>query len=446
MLFSSIEFFIFFLIFSIITIKIDRKYFGLLILIGSYIFYAYNNFFHSFILIYLSLITLIQKEKNYNIIFILSLILLPLIFCKYINFFINLSNDIFYFELGYYDIGSIPIGLSFITFTIIAYLIDIRKNFKLPHTNIDCLNYIFFFPQLIAGPILRPSELLIQLKTKFKFNTSKISLGIGIFSVGMIKKVIFADTIGEIIDPTFANIDIVSSFDLWVAFFLFPQQIYFDFSGYTHMAIGLAYILNIELPENFNSPYLTTSITNFWKSWHMTLSRWIRDYIFIPLGGSRVNFSRTILNILIAMSLSGLWHGANYTFIIWGFLNGFIICIEKVFKIKDDTVFKKYILIFLNLFLIFNLWVIFRSESLSDILNFYIKMYQFSSITNYLNLIILILVSLIFILFQKYDKTKYFIIFFSKNIKIKLTISIILVLLCLLLNGGQSQKFIYFDF
>ena len=286
----------------------------------------------------------------------------------------------------------------------------------------------------------------MRITPKFKFNTSKIILGVGIFSVGMIKKVIFADTIGQIIDPTFANIDAASSFDLWVAFFLFPQQIYFDFSGYTHMAIGLAYILNIELPENFNSPYLTTSITNFWKSWHMTLSRWIRDYIFIPLGGSRVNFSRTILNILIAMSLSGLWHGANYTFIIWGFLNGLIICIEKVFKIKDDTIFKKYILIFLNLFLIFNLWIIFRSESLSDILNFYIKMYQFSSITNYLNLIILILVSLVFIFFQKYDKTKYFIFFFSKNIKIKLTISIILILLCLLLNGGQSQKFIYFDF
>lgn len=446
MLFSSIEFFIFFLIFSIISIKIDRKYFGLLILSSSYIFYAYNNFFHSFILIYLSLITLIQKKKNYNIILILFLILLPLVFYKYFNFFISILNDIFYFELGLYDLGSIPIGLSFITFTIIAYLVDIKKNFKFPHTNLDCLNYIFFFPQLIAGPILRPSELLIQLKTKFKFNVSKITTGIGIFSVGMIKKVIFADTIGQIIDPTFGNIDNASTFDLWVAFFLFPQQIYFDFSGYTHMAIGLAYILNIELPENFNSPYLTTSITNFWKSWHMTLSRWIRDYIFIPLGGSRVNFSRNILNILIAMSLSGLWHGANYTFIIWGFLNGFIICLEKVLNIKDDTVFKKYILIFLNLFFIFNLWVIFRSENLSDIFSFYFKMYQFDSITNYLNFIILILVSLILIFFQKYDRTSYFIDFFSNNIKVKLAISITLVFLCLLLNGGQSQKFIYFDF
>ncbi|WP_196228284.1 MBOAT family protein [Candidatus Pelagibacter ubique] len=355
-------------------------------------------------------------------------------------------NDIFNFKLEYYYLGSIPLGLSFITFTIIAYLIDIRKNFEIPHTNIDCLNYIFFFPQLLAGPILRPSELLIQLKTKFKFDTSKISLGIGIFSIGMIKKVIFADTIGEIVDPTFASIDAASSFDLWIAFFLFPQQIYFDFSGYTHMAIGLAYILNIELPENFNSPYLTTSITNFWKSWHMTLSRWIRDYIFIPLGGSRVNFSRNILNILIAMTLSGLWHGANYTFIVWGFLNGFIICLEKFLKIRDDTVYIKYILIFLNLFFIFNLWVIFRAESLFDIFNFYIKMYQFNLITNYLNFILLIVVSLILIFFQKYDKTQFFIKFFSKNVKIKLTISITLVFLCLFLTGGQSQKFIYFDF
>ena len=156
----------------------------------------------------------------------------------------------------------------------------------------------------------------------------------------------------------------------------------------------------------------------------MTLSRWIRDYIFIPLGGSRVNFSRNVLNILIAMSLSGLWHGANYTFIIWGFLNGFIICIEKVLKINENTFYKKYILISLNLFFIFHLWIIFRSESLTDILNFYIKMYQFSPVTNYLNFILLIIVSLIFIFFQKYDKTKFFIIFFSMNAKIKRTISV----------------------
>jgi len=446
MLFSSIEFFIFFIVFSIVSIKIDRKYFGLLILIGSYFFYAYNNFFHSLILIYLSSIALIQKKKNFNIILILLLILLPLIFYKYINFFLKIFNDIFNFNLEYYNLGSIPLGLSFITFTIIAYIVDIRKNFNFPHTNIDCLNYIFFFPQLLAGPILRPSELLIQLKTKFKFNTSKLSLGISIFSVGMIKKVIFADTIGQIVDPTFANIDSASSFDLWVAFFLFPHQIYFDFSGYTHMAIGLAYILNIELPENFKSPYLTTSITNFWKSWHITLSRWIRDYIFIPLGGSRVNFSRNLLNILIAMTLSGLWHGANYTFIIWGILNGLLICIEKIFKINENISYKKYILISLNLFFIFHLWIIFRSESLFDIHNFFIKMYQFNFFTNFLNFIILIIISLIFIFFQKYDRTDFLIKFFSKNIKIKLTISITLVFLCLFLSGGQSQKFIYFDF
>ena len=307
------------------------------------------------------------------------------------------------------------------------------------------MNYIFFFPQLIAGPILRPGQLINQLQEKININFNNFHLGMFIFSIGIFKKIYIADTIGQIIDPTFINIANSSNIDLLNAFLPFPFQIYYDFSGYTDMAIGLALVLNISLPENFNMPYLTRSIREFWQKWHITLSNWIRDYIYIPLGGSEKSSYLTLVNIILAMSLSGLWHGASYNFLIWGFFNGIFIALERIFErfIKLKSIYR----ITINLFIVFNLWVLFRCQSLLDAIIMYKKIYSLDTIVQLGNNIIVFLVVIFMIFLHKYDQRDYY----KKigNIKysyIVMPIWIIVILLGLMLSQGSSDKFIYFDF
>ena len=278
MIFSSLVFLIFLILFLILIKSLDKKFYPNLIFLSSYLFYAYSNFYHSLLLIYLCFIAILQKENNFKLKLIIPLIILPLLFFKYSNFVLENLNLLFNYHLTNINIGKIPIGLSFITFTVIAYVVDLkRRRFNSNHSKIDILNYIFFFPQLVAGPILRPSQLMLQLKENFKLNKSNIIFGTSLFSIGLLKKILIADSISEIIDPIFLNIDAATSSEIFTAFILFPNQIYFDFSGYTHMAIGIAIMFNIKIPDNFNAPYLSSSISDFWRKWHITLSSWIRD-------------------------------------------------------------------------------------------------------------------------------------------------------------------------
>ncbi len=444
MIFSSTVFLFFFITFTLLVKILDRKFYPSLIFLSSYFFYAYNNFYHSLILLYLCLIAVLQKEKNLRLKFIIPLIIFPLLSFKYSNFIIENFNNFFNLDLIKFEIGSIPIGLSFITFTVIAYVVDLKNGrFNSNHSRTDCLNYIFFFPQLIAGPIMRPSQLLLQLKEKFELNKSNIILGTSLFGVGIFKKVFIADTIARIIDPIFLNIEAASSSEILAAFLLFPNQIYFDFSGYTHMAIGLALIFNIELPDNFNAPYLSTSISDFWRRWHITLSSWIRDYIYIPMGGSKVTFHLMLFNTIAAMTISGLWHGASYTFIIWGFCNGVIICLEKILKYETFN-FKK-IKIIINIFLVFNFWVLFRCDSIENSILFYKSLYSKEILTALIENYFIFIISIIMVLFHSIDQTKVYLNFF-KNKLYFFYIAIIIVFFSIIISKGQSQNFIYFDF
>lgn len=444
MIFSSLVFLIFLILFLILIKSLDKKFYPNLIFLSSYLFYAYSNFYHSLLLIYLCFIAILQKENNFKLKLIIPLIILPLLFFKYSNFVLENLNLLFNYHLTNINIGKIPIGLSFITFTVIAYVVDLkRRRFNSNHSKIDILNYIFFFPQLVAGPILRPSQLMLQLKENFKLNKSNIIFGTSLFSIGLLKKILIADSISEIIDPIFLNIDAATSSEIFTAFILFPNQIYFDFSGYTHMAIGIAIMFNIKIPDNFNAPYLSSSISDFWRKWHITLSSWIRDYIYIPMGGSRGTFLFMLFNTIAAMTISGLWHGASYTFIIWGFCNGLIICIEKIFK-YDLIKFKKARII-INIFLVFNLWVLFRCNTLENSIIFYKNLYSPELLNIFLEKYILIIITILMILFQTIDKTKIYLNFFKNKYYI-VYIAILVIIFCMIISEGQSQKFIYFDF
>src|SRR6185437_9531767 len=205
----------------------------------------------------------------------------------------------------------LPLGISFVTFTLTAYVVDVyRGRFRVERNLVKMRGYVLFFPHLIAGPILRPHELLPQLGHLRRALGARFTLGVALFAIGLVKKVIFADTISVLVDHVYHESGVVSGWEYLLAVHGFSMQIYCDFSGYTDMAIGLAYILRIRLPTNFRRPYISSSIVEFWRRWHITLSFWLRDYLYIPLGGNRQGRSRQMLNLLITMVLGGLWHGA----------------------------------------------------------------------------------------------------------------------------------------
>ena len=317
MIFSSIEFLIFFLL-VILILKFLPKYQSSIIIFSSLFFYSYWNPIFTILIIYFFGLTYLFVKKNISLKVSISVILLPLVYFKYSLFFVELL------QLGYLDRytykGNLPLAISFVTFTAIALIIDVKKKIYEKNLNFkDIVEFILYFPQLIAGPILRAHQLIPELKKKIIFNYDNLKIGLLLFLIGFIKKIFFADTIGSMIDPIFLEPTNFDSKDLFKAYILFPFQIYFDFSGYVDMALGASYIFGIKLPNNFNKPYLTCSITDFWRNWHITLSNWFRDYIYIPLGGSKVGQKKLYLNLILTMSLAGLWHGASLNFILWGF-------------------------------------------------------------------------------------------------------------------------------
>jgi len=443
MIFSSVEFIIFFIIF-ILSLRLLKKLQQNLIILFSLFFYAFWNISFVLLILYFCITTYIFIKKNDYLKLSIFLIILPLIYFKYSLFLfssLHLKNlNSFAYQ------GEIPLAISFITFTAIAAVVDTKKKiFDQNLVNFYSISeFILFFPQLIAGPILRLNELLPQLKNKITFKKENIKFGLTLFTIGFIKKIFFADNIGIFIDPIFENPEAFSNVDIFKSFILFPLQIYFDFSGYVDMALGASMIIGIELPINFNKPYLTGSITQFWRNWHITLSRWFKDYVFIPLGGSKKTQIITNRNLIITMSIAGLWHGASLNFIIWGFLNGLILCIEKNFSQNNSVSLLK---ILFNCFLIFNLWIVFRINDVNNLVNYLVIFYSdIFSAFNFENIILLFIV--IFAIFlQKYDNF-YYLKSFVKKINLIPTIFffVIIVLAGLAINTGQSEKFIYFQF
>jgi D-alanyl-lipoteichoic acid acyltransferase DltB (MBOAT superfamily) len=261
----------------------------------------------------------------------IALNLIVLGYCKYAGFFAANVTALFGWAPIAWDVV-LPIGISFYTFTQIAFLADAHQG-KVRHLAfIEYALFVSYFPHLIAGPILHHAEMIRQFMGRQAFSRRNFSIGVAVFAVGLAKKVLIADSLAPYADAVFAATEPVPMLEAWIGAYAYALQIYFDFSGYSDMAIGLSKMMNIDLPLNFYSPYKATSVIEFWRRWHMTLSRFLRDYVYVPLGGNRRGDARRYLNILLTMLLGGLWHGAAWTYVIWGGLHGLYLLINHAFR------------------------------------------------------------------------------------------------------------------
>lgn len=349
MLFTQLEFFLFFaLIIVLMAIIKNGTWQKLILLFASYYFYAYWDWrFLSLILIstgidYFVGLSLQKAEqpKARKFLLLISVLANLGLLCvfKYFNFFISSFTPIltpFGFQTGSLNI-ILPIGISFYTFQTMSYTIDVyRKRIPVCTELLDFSLFVAFFPQLVAGPIVRASQFLPQLKYAKKITVLNIYVGLRIFIIGLFKKVFIADNLACLVDPVFETPSVFSGWTLWFAIIAYAVQIYADFSGYSEMAIGSARILGYVFPRNFNMPYISKNFSEFWTRWHISLSTWLRDYLYIPIGGNRKGFYRTFVNLMITMLLGGLWHGAAWTFIFWGGLHGAALSVQRILaKIK----------------------------------------------------------------------------------------------------------------
>lgn len=378
MLLYSFSFFVFFAIVFILFYKIPQKLKWTLLLLSSYYFYAsWKPAYLGIILLttivsYLAALQM-QKRKDHRTFFLFSALIinLGLLFLfKYFNFFSLTLDQIGIFHLPQFKI-LLPIGISFYTLQVIGYLLDVYRGKVKPEKHLGYFAlFTCFFPQLLAGPIERSTTLLPQLKKLQKFNYGNVADGVKLFGIGLFKKLVIADNLGVIVDRGFESLPEYKGISLILLIFFYTWQIYMDFSGYTDMARGVAKMIGINLLDNFNLPYLASSIQDFWRRWHISFSSWLRDYIYFPLGGNRKGLIRTIINTLIVFVISGLWHGAAWNFVVWGILHGMAISVERVLKqfVGEKIVLPKLIRIFYAYILISVFWVFFRSLSLNDAL------------------------------------------------------------------------------
>jgi D-alanyl-lipoteichoic acid acyltransferase DltB (MBOAT superfamily) len=273
----------------------------------------------------------------------------------------------------------VAVGLSYYVFQSVSYLADIRKKIIEPERHIGYFAlYLSFFPKLLQGPIERASDLLPQLKQPYTFDYNMARSGLFLFTWGLFKKIVVADRLALFVNPVFGDVHSYQGIPLIMATYFYTFQIYMDFSGYTDMALGSARLFNIRLTQNFNSPYLATSVSDFWKRWHITLSRFLKDYLYIPLGGSRNGSNRRSFNLIVTMLLCGLWHGAGYTFVIWGGIHGIFLTASAYYKPVqkkihgflgvDNSILLKVWQIFVTFNIISFAWIFFRANNLSDAL------------------------------------------------------------------------------
>jgi alginate O-acetyltransferase complex protein AlgI len=346
----------------------------------------------------------------------------------------------------------LPVGISFFTFQAAGYLIDVFKKKITPADSfLDFLLFISFFPQLVAGPIERASHLLPQLKNlEAKFEYTAFSSGLKLIAWGFFKKIVIADRISKLIDPVYSQPGDFNSISLFIATILFGYQIYCDFSGYSDIAKGLAQLFGIELMLNFRQPYLSKSIIEFWKKWHISLTTWFKDYLFIPLGGNRVGTIQFIINVLIVFLISGIWHGANWTFVIWGLVH-FVFYIAAKYIDISFLKLPNFIKV-ISTFIIANLaWFFFRSDSVEisfTILNRIINDFDSFSIgfdSNSL-ITILILVSILEIFSLKSNQYGYPVILDSKIFLLRWSLYFAIIIATIVLGEFNESSFIYFKF
>lgn len=465
MLFTSISFLYYFLPALIIIYFITpKKYKNIILLIASLLFYFYGEPKYVFLMIAEIVIAytgaiLIDKYKNQSkniLIITLFIHVFLLIIFKYTDFIIQTINDISNANIKLLNIA-LPIGISFYTFQIISYVIDVYNGkVKVQKNIINLATYVSLFPQLVAGPIVRYQTVEKELDDRVhSFNN--FAYGIRRFSIGLAKKVLIANALGELCTKAFVLNETTVIF-YWIFGISYMLQLYFDFSAYSDMAIGLGRIFGFNFPENFNYPYISKSITEFWRRWHISLGTWFKDYVYIPLGGNRDGKYKQIRNILIVWLLTGIWHGANWTFLIWGLLFGIILIIEKIFLNKFMEKLPSFIKRIYVLFIVMILFIIFNAENMSVALTnikglfgmngeVFVNDYTLHYLKSYLPLLIIAFLGatpFIKTLIDKLRKNKY--VNNIINILEPILIVIILVVVTSYLIDNSYNPFLYFRF
>jgi alginate O-acetyltransferase complex protein AlgI len=379
-----------------------------------------------------------------------------LCFFKYYNFInANIATALLNFHhqtpFPYLTI-LLPIGLSFHTFQAMSYTIEVYRNNQPAERNFGIYAlYVMFYPQLVAGPIERPQRLLPQFYAKHHFKVENISAGLQQMLIGFIKKLVVADRVALFVDNVYDHAADQSGKSLALATVFFAFQIYCDFSGYTDIAIGAAKVLGFDLMKNFNRPYLSVSLTQFWQRWHISLSTWFRDYLYIPLGGNRLGNPRRYLNLLIIFLISGLWHGAKWTFVVWGLLNGLMMVLESVFKISSKrghwvtTIFKTIITFILICFT----WVFFRAANIDEAFYILQKIIKFDgtviqSNDHYYYAFVVVMILMFFEVINEYKPDLYKLL--PNSFAARCAYYTLLVMVILQFGVFDGGQFIYFQF
>lgn len=478
MLFNSISFAVFLPIVFILYWIIAKKSFQLqniLLLVASYFFYSCWDWRFLFLLVFSTMLDYftgikMEEAKNLSIKrnwFRLSVIinLGVLGVFKYYNFFsesFSQALSICGISVSFWTLKVIlPVGISFYTFHGLSYVVDVYKSrIKAERNYIDYALFVSFFPLLVAGPIERATHLLPQIKKPRNFNSAKAINGLHQIIWGLFKKVVIADSCAQYSNAIFGNYESMNSISLLLGAFYFSFQIYGDFSGYSDIALGTAKLFGIDLLRNFNYPYFSRDIAEFWRRWHISLSSWFRDYLYIPLGGSKVSLKKRIRNTFIIFIVSGFWHGSNWTFIFWGALNALYflpLLLTNSNRNNIDIIgngsvlpsFKEFISMLITFFLVMISWVFFRADSIKVALHYiaHLFAFNFKSGIQYLSIdrysVELLVLILFFILIEWWSRKNEH-PFFGKWIWLKLTI----IILSIISLGVYSEitDFIYFQF
>lgn len=431
---------------------------------AKYVFLIFITTFTSYLC---AILTEKNREHKKLILTITLIVCLGILFVfKYFNFFFESINYLLGNKLHSISLNLLlPVGISFYTFQTLSYCIDVyRGDIKAEKHFGYYATFVSFFPQLVAGPIERPDNLLPQLRKEKEFDYNKAVYGLKLMTVGFFKKIVVADNLAYYVDLVYNDLPYYQGFALVLAAFFFTIQIYCDFSGYSDIAKGSAKLLNIDLMDNFKTPYFSTTIKEFWSRWHISLSSWFKDYVYIPLGGNRCSKLRHYFNLLATFLVSGLWHGANITFVIWGGIHGLLQILEDIFHIKKNTKtysFSWFIKVSLIFILMSITWVFFRASNLHDAL--YIFRHMFDGITNLRSYIVsglysfgvkapylltMLAIYLIPLFIIDYINVKHdaLTILNNKPMAIRYLAYFVLLLMILLLHYVGEVNFIYFQF
>lgn len=466
MIFNSFIFFLFlpisFLLYALLNKKTKAQ--NVWLLVCSYYFYGYWDWRFLGLIFFSTVVDFIagqkiqnaQKESTRKLFFYLSLAtnLGLLGFFKYFNFFVE-SAEILLNHLGFHvntwTLNIIlPVGISFYTFQTLSYTIDIyRKRIKPTNDFIAFSAFVSFFPQLVAGPIERASHLLPQFLKPRHLSFNQLVFGSKIFLWGLFKKVVVADNLSPYVDLVFANQETYSGLVNIIAVVFFAFQIYCDFSGYSNMAIGLAKMFGFDLMQNFNTPYFATNLKAFWQKWHISLSTWFRDYVYIPLGGNRAGKTRMYLNLVITFLVSGFWHGANWTFVIWGGIHGAFFIVEGLLLNGDR---KRWYQQLFGMAITFTVvcfaWIFFRAQDFSHAIQFIENSWSldYVHVLKPYRIVVATIAITSLVLFDALKKKRFALNIYKNSKVAQWGFYYLLIVMIVLFGNTNSQEFIYFQF